>query len=73
MSKAKEIIKKIIPQPLIAAIRDTRDGLGRMKYWPQATFHPWRRDSVQSGLLGYHRANPYTRPNPNRHTPAEAS
>ncbi len=47
MSKAKEIIKKIIPQPLIAAIRDTRDGLGRMKDWPKATFHPWRRDSVR--------------------------
>lgn len=47
MSETRERIKSLIPRPLLAVMRDTRDGLKRAGEWPAATFHPWRRDSVE--------------------------
>lgn len=41
----KNSLKKILPAPLMGALRETRDGLSRLPDWPQAMFHPWRRDS----------------------------
>ena len=41
----KESIKKIIPAPVMGVLRTTRDALARLPDWPEATFHPWRRDS----------------------------
>ena len=38
----KETIKKILPEPVLQAARNTKDGIERLKDWPQATFHPWR-------------------------------
>ena len=41
----KETLKKMLPEPILNAARNTKDGLLRMKDWPQATFHPWRVES----------------------------
>ena len=46
MSEIREKVKSLIPQPLLAVMRETRDGLKRASEWPGATFHPWRRDSI---------------------------
>jgi hypothetical protein len=47
MSTLKETIKKVIPAPLWGALRAGRDSLSVAGQWPAATFHPWRRDTVQ--------------------------
>ncbi len=47
MSPLKETIKNILPEPLMAAVRETRDAFGRLEQWPEANFHPWRRDTIQ--------------------------
>ncbi len=46
MSNLKESIKKALPEPALNAIRDTRDAFGRLKEWPEANFHPWRKDTI---------------------------
>jgi hypothetical protein len=46
MSTLRETIKKSLPSPVVGMLRDTRDALQRAEQWPQATFHPWRRDSI---------------------------
>ena len=38
----KETLKKVLPEPVLQAARNTKDGLERLKEWPQAEFHPWR-------------------------------
>jgi hypothetical protein len=47
MSTLRESLKQILPRSLVHAIRDGRDALDRAGQWPQATFHPWRRASIQ--------------------------
>ncbi|HNZ13538.1 MAG TPA: DUF115 domain-containing protein [Anaerolineaceae bacterium] len=41
----RETLKKILPAPALNLLRETRDGLARLKDWPAATFHPWRRQT----------------------------
>lgn len=45
MSSIKETVKKILPSPVLNTIRNTRDGLARIKDVPAAYLHPWRVDS----------------------------
>jgi hypothetical protein len=47
MGQFRESLKRILPSPAVAVIRETRDALVRAGEWPAATFHPWRRDSIQ--------------------------
>ncbi len=47
MSTVRESVKGMIPRPVLTLMRDTRDGLIRAGEWPAATFHPWRRESIQ--------------------------
>ncbi|WP_082390109.1 6-hydroxymethylpterin diphosphokinase MptE-like protein [Ornatilinea apprima] len=46
MSDIKNSLKKILPEPVIASARATMDAAARLKDWPQAVFHPWRRDTI---------------------------
>jgi hypothetical protein len=46
MSTFRESLKNTLPPPVVGWVRDTRDGLVRAGEWPQATFHPWRRESI---------------------------
>jgi 6-hydroxymethylpterin diphosphokinase MptE-like len=47
MSETREKIKSFIPRPVLAILKETRDGLKRAGQWPAATLHPWRRESIQ--------------------------
>jgi hypothetical protein len=47
MSTVKQSLKNIIPKPLWNLARDARDGLTRLPEWPQAVFHPWRKDTIR--------------------------
>jgi hypothetical protein len=47
MSEMRESIKRILPDPIIDAGREIRDGLIRLKDWPDAMFNPDRRDSMR--------------------------
>jgi hypothetical protein len=47
MSSLKEFARKNLPMPVYGALRDGRDSLVRAGQWPEATFHPWRRETVQ--------------------------
>ncbi|HEX2981653.1 MAG TPA: hypothetical protein VHO48_15415, partial [Anaerolineaceae bacterium] len=47
MSSLRESIKSSLPQPVVAAVRETRDAAVRARDWIPATFHPWRRDSMR--------------------------
>lgn len=38
--------KQLMPQPLLSALRESRDALRRAAEWPSATFHPLRRESI---------------------------
>lgn len=44
----KQSLKNALPEPVANLARDTRDALVRAKDWPQATFHPWRRETLQA-------------------------
>lgn len=44
----KELIKKILPRPVLSVVRDTLDGLKRSHEIPDAYFHPWRIQSRKS-------------------------
>ncbi|NMC79418.1 MAG: DUF115 domain-containing protein [Chloroflexi bacterium] len=46
MSTFRQTLKEVLPQPLVEVVREGRDALVRASEWPQATFHPWRRDSI---------------------------
>jgi len=52
MSGMREACKKALPEPLLNAAREARDGLVRTADWPQAALHPWRRDTI-------HRLSPF--------------
>jgi hypothetical protein len=47
MSTLREAIKQTLPPPLFNAARELRDAIARSREWPQANFHPWRRDTRQ--------------------------
>ena len=47
MNTVKQSLKTVLPAPVVGALREGRDALSRAALWPQATFHPWRRDTVQ--------------------------
>ncbi len=57
MSALRETLKTRLPSPVVAAARDGRDWLARAGEWPRATFHPWRRESIQrlAALKDIHR------------------
>jgi len=46
MSAVKDSLKKNLPAPVYNALRESRDALYRAGQWPAATFHPWRRDTI---------------------------
>lgn len=43
----REKILKVLPEPVVDGLRDTRDALKMAAAWPQAEFHPWRRESIR--------------------------
>jgi hypothetical protein len=47
MSTIKETIIKTLPAPVYNVLREGRDAAVRASQWPAATFHPWRRDSIE--------------------------
>ncbi|MCC6146328.1 MAG: DUF115 domain-containing protein [Anaerolineaceae bacterium] len=47
------MIKKVLPAPVSGVLREGLDMAGRLKMWPGAAFHPWRRDTVKR-LAGLH-------------------
>jgi hypothetical protein len=47
MSPIKESLKNTLPAPVYNVLRESRDAAVRARMWPSATFHPWRRDSIQ--------------------------
>ncbi|HEX9019503.1 MAG TPA: 6-hydroxymethylpterin diphosphokinase MptE-like protein [Anaerolineaceae bacterium] len=47
MNAVKETLKKNMPAPVYNVLRESRDALVRAQQWPAATFHPWRRDSIE--------------------------
>ena len=57
MSPLRDSLKQNLPPGLVHLIRDGRDALVRAGQWPQATFHPWRRDSIRrlAALKDIHR------------------
>ena len=57
MSNLKKTLKNILPEPVMAAVRETRDAFGRLEQWPEANFHPWRRDTIRrlANLKDVHR------------------
>ena len=50
MSTFQERIKSRVPISIWEAARSTWYGIYRTSQWPAATFHPWRRSSIQ--ILG---------------------
>jgi hypothetical protein len=40
-------LKSALPDPVLNAYRTTRDGLSIAAEYPQAMWHPWRRDSIR--------------------------
>ncbi len=47
MNAVKENLKKNLPAPVYNVLRESRDALARASQWPLATFHPWRRDTIE--------------------------
>ena len=47
MSALRQSVKRALPQPALAALRDLRDSLVRVGQWPGAMLHPWRRDTIR--------------------------
>jgi hypothetical protein len=41
----KRALKKALPAPVQDFARAALDGAARLREWPQAAFHPWRRDT----------------------------
>ena len=44
----KAFLKRIAPEPLWRAVRETFDGLARLPEFPTAYLHPWRRQSIRN-------------------------
>lgn len=57
MSSIQEQIKTRVPASVWDAARTTWYGLYRTSQWPAATFHPWRRSSIQH-LGNYKNSHP---------------
>jgi hypothetical protein len=57
MSNVKDSLKEKLPAPVYTALQEGRDALVRARQWPAATFHPWRRDSIErlAALKDIHR------------------
>lgn len=47
MSNLKSNLKEIIPRPVWQSARNAWIGIQNAALWPSATFHPWRRASIQ--------------------------
>jgi uncharacterized Rossmann fold enzyme len=47
MNTLKQTLKRVLPEPLLNAARETLDAVQRAGQWPAATFHPWRQDSMR--------------------------
>ena len=47
MSEFKETIKRITPDPLLAAAKWSLDSFQLLKSWPESRLHPWRRESMK--------------------------
>ena len=47
MSTLKETLKNTLPAPVYNVLREGRDAAVRASMWPSATFHPWRRASIE--------------------------
>ncbi|MEJ5200830.1 MAG: 6-hydroxymethylpterin diphosphokinase MptE-like protein [Anaerolineales bacterium] len=47
MSKMQQRIKNILPESIWNVAREGWDSLHRLGEWREATFHPWRRDSIR--------------------------
>lgn len=45
--RLKESLKKAVPSPIWHGARDSWHRLENASLWPGATFHPWRRSSIQ--------------------------
>ena len=43
----KTALKKTLPDSFLDFGRNLLDSTARLGDWPQATFHPWRRDTVR--------------------------
>lgn len=46
MSKLRSLIKDTLPEPLLHMARAFNDSQAHLKAWPEAAFHPWRRDTI---------------------------
>ncbi len=57
MSTLRQQLKHITPAPVWGAASSLRYAIQRAVQWPQATFHPWRRASIQrlAALKDVHR------------------
>ncbi len=57
MKIIKKTAKRVLPKKMQPFLREAWDSFGRLKMLPSATFHPWRRDSVQklSALKNIHK------------------
>lgn len=47
MSSTVQRLKQVTPAPIWNLARNSWYGLNRAAQWPAATFHPWRRSSIQ--------------------------
>lgn len=47
MNSLRSGLKQILPGPAIRIMREGWDAIDRLRSWPEATFHPWRRDSIR--------------------------
>jgi hypothetical protein len=47
MSDLRQTLKQTLPPGVVQVLKDLYDATGRLKDYPAATFHPWRRDSVR--------------------------
>ncbi len=43
----RDSLKKALPEPLLNTYRNVRDSLITAAEWPNATFHPWRSESIR--------------------------
>jgi hypothetical protein len=48
MTPFKETLKRILPPAAIRLLGESRDSLIRLREWPAASFHPWRRESIHA-------------------------
>jgi len=46
MNTFKQTLKKVLPQPMLEAARETYDAAARLPEWTAATFNPLRRSSI---------------------------